>query len=111
MAIDRNPILLPEAASKKPACPKCSHDVFIGKNVQGVVLFTCQKCSNKWQGGLPRVPEDPLRPMLPTAPPPVEQSALKDKDGRVVGHEELRRPVSTLTDFRRGAIIPEDGEL
>lgn len=111
MANDRNPILLPELKSKKPGCPKCGNEVFTGKKIYGVITFRCHKCSNEWQGGLPRVPEDPLRPILPTAPPPVEQVAIRDREGNTVGFEERLRPVSTIQDFRRGAVIPEDGEL
>ena len=112
MVVDRNPILLPETKSRKPACPKCASETFTGKKIHGMMNFKCPKCGNEWQGGLPREPEDPLRPMLPnTSPPPIEQSVLKDKSGNIVGYEELRRPVSTVQSFRKGAPIPEDGEL
>ena len=112
MAIERNPILLPEAAPKKSGCPACGHEQYTGRNVQGVMTWKCPKCGNKWQGGLPRVPDDPLRPILPdTSPPPVQQVPIKDRSGNVIGVEELRRPVSLAQSFRKGAPIPEDGEI
>lgn len=110
--VERNPIILPDGSGGKPCCPKCSSEKFYGRNVQGVILFKCPVCSNQWQGGLPRVPDDPLRPTPPdTTPPPIEQVAVKDKSGNVLRIDEVRNPVSLVPSFKKGAPIPEDGEI
>lgn len=109
---DRNPIILPDVQNKNPSCPKCKNENFTRRMHFGVLTSKCPKCGNEWQGGLPHVPEDPLRPMLPvSSPPPVQQVSQRDRHGRVVVVEELRRPVSLTPDFRRGAPITDDGEL
>jgi hypothetical protein len=104
----RNPLFIPEATSRRPACPKCGHPEFTGRKVSGVVTFTCKSpsCQNKWQGGLPQEPQDPRIP-LPTESyvPPVR--FLKNSKG---DYEELRSSPKTVQSFRTGAPIPREGE-
>ncbi len=108
MANEKNPTFVPGRAVGARGCPKCSHDSFNGRNVGGVVTFTCAKCQNKWHGGLPQVPEDPTIPKAPVNPherPSV--SFVKDKNDQIV---EKRRPVSAVPEFRKGLPLKNGDE-
>jgi len=104
----RNPLIIPEqGAYSRPTCPHCkTSGEYSGRRVQGVVHFTCKKCNGKWEGGLPQEPQDPRVP-LPTTSyiPPVR--IAKDSKGQDV---EIRRRIDVRTDFRRGGLIPPEGE-
>jgi hypothetical protein len=104
----RNPIIIPELQRKKPCCPKCGCERFGGRRVQGVVTFTCSDCRNQWQGGLPREPWEKDKPIPPENPKdkPLVDFA-KNSKGQT---EEIRRRVDPTPDFRKGALVPNDGE-
>lgn len=117
----RNPLIIPKdkPAPKTRGCPKCGHDDFVGRNIQGTVTWTCKspECGNKWTGGFPNAPADPngptplidpTRPIIPVNPadrPPV--AFVKDAKGNVV---ERRQPTSTVPHFRKGVPIPSGEE-
>lgn len=104
---DRNPLLIPTTKvveNRLRGCPKCGCDEYNGRMLYGAVEFTCNKCKNKWHGGLPQVPEDPLVPKPPVDPkdrPVVDFH--RNKHGEIV--EDLRR-VNLTQEFRKGALIP-----
>ena len=98
-------------------CPKCGSPDFNGYTVQGVVTRKCSNkdCRNEWSGGLPQEPLDPRIPYPVeqyTAPMTFEQKAPRSdqQKGTLQGVVEVRRPVDTRPEFRKGAPIPEDGE-
>lgn len=108
----RNPVILFDK-SEEPvtalSCPKCGCKDYYGRNVQGSITWTCgdPKCLHKWAGGQ-QAPVDTTRPMPPMNPadrPSV--SFTKDSKGQV---EEIRRPVSSVPDFRKGVPIPSGEE-
>lgn len=106
---ERNPLFVPEVASKKPACPKCGDtENFSGRRIQGTVVFTCSRCGNKWHGGLPQEPRDPRVP-YPADPSPPTVSYVQNVKSPT-GVEEIRKRVDLRPDFRKGAPIKEDGE-
>ena len=107
---ERNPIFIPEPVKKKSGCPYCEHHDYLGRNIQGMVVFTCRKCKKQWQGGLPQIPIDPKIPQPTTLPPTVDFVAIKNSRGETIGAEEIRRKIDLTTDFRRGTLIPEEGE-
>lgn len=106
---DRNPLLLPAVQpSRLKGCPACKHPDYNGRNVQGVITFTCAKCQNKWHGGLPQEPQDqtiPLPPVDPRDRPTVD--FVRGPHGETL---EVRRGVSTTPEFRKGAPIPSGEE-
>ena len=106
---DRNPIILPKTESKQAGCPKCSEKNWTGRNVQGVISFTCKSCGHRWEGGLPQMPEDPTRPYPRTSyRPAVEYFAKRNNKGEIVGHEEIIHKPDLSQPFRKGAPIPDD---
>lgn len=115
MAGEQNPLLIPRvSAPKKPCCPKCKHEDFGGRSVQGVAYFTCAKCRHQWQGGLPQVPMHPLDVRPPEgAPPSVEfiRPLGMTPDGRPLPAIELDHPVSTVQYFRQGAPMEDDNDV
>ena len=104
----RNPLIIPKASQPSGlACPHCQvTNEWTARRVQGVAHFTCKKCNGKWEGGLPQEPQDPRIP-LPTTSyiPPVRFG--KDSKNQDV---EIRRRIDTRTDFRKGGLIPPEGE-
>lgn len=91
-------------------CPKCQSPDYGGRKVMGVITFTCLKCKNKWQGGLGIEPIDPTKPMPPMNPadkPDLDFFKKRPTDDRI---REQRNPRNPVPAFRRGALIPEDGE-
>lgn len=109
---ERNPLPNMERKPVSKGCPKCGHDNYDGRCIQGgVIRKTCLKCGFKWEGGLGQVPDDPLHPMPPDPyVPPVQFVGIRAKDGALTGVEEIDRKVDTTQYFRKGAPIPEDGE-
>lgn len=111
---NRNPVIVPEKKRVRRCCPKCFSGNFVGRNIQGLVKFTCQACGHKWYGGIGQEPQDPTAPLPPVNPsdrPAVEVVAVRDKRGEIVGSEEIRnRKVDLVQEFRKGAPIPEDEE-
>lgn len=103
---ERNPLLIPGRAPPRSrrGCPKCGHDNFSGRNVAGIVTFTCAKCRNKWHGGLGQVMEDPTIPKPPINPKdkPLVDFAEHPKTGKI---EEIRRSPSLVQEFRKGLPI------
>lgn len=106
---NRNPILIPTEAPKKRGCPKCGGQDFSGRRIGGAacIHFTCRDCGNEWDGGLPHVPIDPLKPHPAENPNRQGISFAKNEKGMVV--EEVRA-VSLTSEFRKGAPIPPPGE-
>lgn len=111
---DRNPLIFVDRPKNKRACPACGSEKFDGRRIQGgAIHFTCsnKECSHKWQGGLPESMYDPRVPHPPEKyVPTVQFSPVKDRDGRMVGVEEITRRVDPTPEFRKGAPIPPDGE-
>lgn len=107
MASDRNPIVIPKADSRVRGCANCGDPRWTGRNVQGVVTFTCGKCGFKWQGGLPMVPMDPTVPY----PPDPETDVRFVENLKIEGGiEEIRKKPDMRTDFRKGALVPNEDE-
>jgi hypothetical protein len=107
---DNNKFIIPEDVKTKRGCPKCGCPDFVGRNVMGVVTWTCKnsECGNKWSGGLPQVPLDPTKPHPPVDP--ADRPTLEFvKDGKGQMHE-LRRSPNPTQDFRKGAPIPTGEE-
>jgi ribosomal protein L37AE/L43A len=106
---ERNALFIPEAPAKKMrGCPKCEHPEFEGRKVGGVITFTCRKCKNQWSGGGFFHDADPHVPQ-PTSsyiPPSRYEPALKPGGDPL----EVLRHVDSRPDFRRGALIPADGD-
>lgn len=110
---DRNKLIIPDGPlleGKRRGCPACGHQDFSGRRVMGQVTFTCKnsECGNKWQGGLQQEPNDPHLPRPPENPkdkPPV--AFEKDEKGEF---KEVRRAVSTVPEFRKGAPVPSGEE-
>ncbi len=107
---DRNPLLLPTGKESKrmQGCPKCKANDYVGRNIQGVITFTCGKCRNQWQGGLPQLPQDPTLPLPPQDPsdrPTVD--FVRNKHGEV---QEVRRRVNPTQEFRKGLPVPNGEE-
>lgn len=107
---DRNPLLIPtgKESARLVGCPKCRANDYVGRVIQGVVNFTCMKCRNAWQGGLPQLPQDPTIP-LPAQDPMHKPLVdfVRDKSGQV---REVRRAASLVQEFRKGLPIPEGDE-
>lgn len=104
---DRNPIVIPKSSSGKKTCAQCGSSEWYGRVIQGAVTFKC-KCGFKWYGGLPQEPEDP---MIPHAPELYEPTVKFVENQRLEGGvEEIRRKPDMRTDFRKGAMVPNDGE-
>lgn len=109
---DRNPVLLPEIKHSKPACPKCGSENFSGRSLGGTIKFTCSKCPNSWSGGLPVLPPDPMNPLVPDASPPtIRFVEVKDRHGHILAVEELKSAPNKTPDFRKGAMIKDEGEI
>jgi hypothetical protein len=86
-------------------CPKCKAENYVGRNIQGMVTWTCRTCGNQWHGGLPQEPQDPTVPLAPTNP--MDQPTIqfiRDKHGEA---KELRKRVNLTQEFRKGMPIPE----
>lgn len=110
MSDERNPLLIP--TRKEPVrltgCPKCGAKQFSGRNIQGMITWTCAACKNQWHGGLPSVPEDPTVPRPPTDPRDVPVvDFVRGPHGEVL---EQRRRVNPTQEFRKGLPIPEGEE-
>lgn len=105
---NRNPLIIPEQEARPViSCPHCKTPAdYTCRRVQGVTHFTCRKCNGKWEGGLPQEPQDPRIPLPTTNYVPPVRFAKDSKGGDV----EIRRRIDTRTDFRRGALIPPEGE-
>jgi len=104
----RNPIFIPNADIAKRACNNCGADKWTGRSIQGAVTFTCSMCHFKWYGGLPQLPQDPTIPRAPEINEPVIQFVENLKlEG---GIEEIRRKPDHRTDFRKGALVPNEDE-
>ena len=105
---NRNPLIIPgQEARPVISCPHCKvPGEYACRRVQGVIHFTCKKCNGKWEGGLPQEPQDPRIPLPTTSYIPTVRF-VKDSKGNDV---EIRRRIDTRTDFRRGALIPPEGE-
>lgn len=102
--LKRNPTIIPQKVVARKGCPKCESMEFGGRNVGGVITFTCRTCRNQWSGGLPQEPMDPSVPhpaVNPLTQPSVGFS--KNKEGNVV---EERRTVNTTQTYRKGAPAP-----
>jgi hypothetical protein len=108
---DRNPLFIPEtkSAGVQRTCPnpECRSPDFDGRNLGGVIIFTCAKCKMKFGGGIPHSPVDPSVPYPADPSPPSISYTKHPKTGEMV---ELRRPQSTAPDFRKGAPVPPGGE-
>lgn len=106
---NRNPLILPDAEGPtRHTCEKCGSPEYRGRAITGVRYFICTTCGHTMQGGLPREPVDPLKPLPPTNPmdrPLVD--FVKNSAGQ---YEEIRRRPDIRPDYRRGAPIPEPGE-
>ena len=108
---DRNPLLIPgrTPVSAYRCCPKCKSQQYSGRNLGGVVKYTCSSCRNTWHGGIGQVAEDtsiPKPPMNPADKPLVE-FAEHPRTGKV--EEIVRRPNPTQ-EFRKGLPIPNGEE-
>lgn len=107
---DRNPLLFPDnpQSLRMRGCPKCHSQEYMGKNIQGVVTWSCSKCKNQWHGGLPQEPQNPLSPVPPLNPadrPIVD--FIRGPRGEVL---EQRRPVNLTQDYRKGLPVPTGEE-
>jgi predicted RNA-binding Zn-ribbon protein involved in translation (DUF1610 family) len=112
---ERNPLYIPgKTAKPQRACPKCGSLEWAARNRGGVFLYTCNAptCGFKWPGGgLPQVPQDPNVPTpIGSYIPPVVFHAIRNKDGDIIEVEEINRKVDLTADFRKGALIPPDGD-
>jgi len=105
MSEDRNPLIIPTVTPTRRCCPACKKENFTGRNLQGVVTFTCLECRNSWQGGLPQEPQDPTQPHPPINPKdrPLVQF-VRTSSGKV---EEERTRVNLTQEFRKGIPFPE----
>lgn len=108
--VERNPVFIPATIQKGLVCPKCGSDKFEGRRIQNTIVRTCSNkdCRQEWAGGYGMSPaaQDPRVPVAPE----IYQPALKfvaDGKGQV---EEIRRKVDPTPDFKKGALIPPDGE-
>lgn len=113
MTNERNPTILPQVERRTPACPKCGHPDFVGRNIGGVIHFTCKKedCRNKWMGGLPQTPEDPTRPRPPESPTTSSVQYARNSNPHIPGDVIETVPHQNPTPaFRRGALVPEEEE-
>lgn len=104
----KNALLLPDAVDKRRRCPACGSLDFGGRNLGGVITYTCAKesCKNQWGGGLPMVAEDPRRPSFY---PPTPGLSFERHPKYPEKWVEVHRPVDTTQPFRKGAKLP-DGE-
>lgn len=108
MVEERNKLFIPEAASsRRVGCPRCQHPDFEGRRKNGVPTFTCKQCKNEWQGGLPQEVKNPDAPNPPEKyiPPVRLERSIRGDD-----NVEVRRRVDPTQDFRKGALIPDEGE-
>lgn len=108
LTFERNSLLFPGApVDTRKRCPKCGHTEFSGRNVGGIITYKCadKTCKNTWSGGLPRVLEDPRRP-LPKIPPQgiSFEKNPKNPDKWI----EVHSPVDTVQPFRKGFKLPEE---
>jgi hypothetical protein len=105
---NRNPLLLPDTVERRLACSKCGSFEYRGRRITGVLYRICKACSHMDEGGLPREPGDPLKPLPPMDP---RQRPLVDFVQNKPGQfEEVRRRPDTRPDYRHGAPLPEPGE-
>lgn len=104
----RNPLLIPKGEVKRvgPHCPACKKANFDGRNIQGVLHFSCRECGNKWEGGLPQVPQDPRVPH-PYFSPQLPTFELNPRTKEVV---EFRKPVNPTQSFRTKSGLAEQYE-
>ena len=61
MPVERNPFIIPDRPQVVgKVCPNCKKKNFSGRNVQGVITWTClvEGCGHRWSGGL-RSSSDP----------------------------------------------------
>lgn len=107
--VERNPVIVPERSSKTMCCPKCGSAEFEGRRIQSTIVRTCKnpQCRQEWAGGYGMAPVEP-DPRVPVAPE-LYTPPLKFNVGQK-GVEELRRRVDLTPDFRKGAVIPPEGE-
>lgn len=108
--ITRNPQIIFEPEPTKPlCCPSCKEANYTGRKIGGIIHFTClnESCRNQWQGGLPRVPEDPRVPKPPINPKD-KPRVMFDYDPLQKKEVEIRYPVDLTQEFRKGTLIGED---
>lgn len=105
---ERNPVVVPPRITNKIVCPKCGHDEFGGRRIQGTVVRTCTKCNQQWSGGYGMTPaeSDPTVPVRHDPYVPPIRVNLDSKGGVV---EERKRP-DAIPDFRKGAPITSGEE-
>lgn len=108
MADDRNPLFIPTQEPKARGCPKCSKMSWVGRNIGGSYTFTCRDCGFQWQGGLPRVPQDPRVPVPPTNPK--DKPSIEFERTNKADFNEVRNRPSLVPDFRKGAPIKGDDD-
>lgn len=112
---NRNPLFIPGIHSppredpRQSTCPKCDGGNWGGRNVGGVVTFTCRDCGNKWYGGLPQQPMDPTVPAPPQDPRDVPTVRFERPGPNKDFVEIVRRPIHAQA-FRLGAPIPQEGD-
>lgn len=105
----KNDLLIPSSIDRRRRCPACGCLDFSGRNLGGVLNFTClnKSCGAKWAGGLPMVPEDPRKPQpfkeTPAGISFERNPKMPDK------WLEVHKPVDTTQPFRKGVKLP-DGE-
>lgn len=108
---ERNPVIITERISSTPKCPKCGSEKFSGRRIQGTAVFKCQntECLNEWSGGFGMSPAvaDPRVPVAPEVYTPPLRLNIEPRTGQV---EEIRKKVDPTPDFRKGALIPPEGE-
>lgn len=107
---ERNPLIVPRGKpiQRMTGCPKCKENDYVGRNIQGVITYKCNKCQNSWQGGLPQQPQDPSIPQAPVDPrdkPTVDFA--RNKFGEVV---EQRRGVNPTQEYRKGLPVTQGDE-
>jgi hypothetical protein len=106
---DRNPLFIPDRTpARQQGCPVCASGDWTARIVSGVHNFTCRSCGNKWQGGLPQLPEDPTVPKPPVDPK--DRPTLGFTRNSKGDFEEQRRRPNPTQPFRGGAPIKQGEE-
>ena len=110
-----NPLIIPTGRpatsdDRVRSCPKCQSRDYDGKMTAGGVIYTCDKCHEKFGGGIVRAPADPTVPM-PYQPQP-QRDFIRSKHPELSTNgvrEIVRRPDPT-PDFRKGAPIKNEDQ-
>lgn len=104
---NRNPLLIPTSKEsvRLRGCPKCKKENYSGRNIQGIITFTCHECRNQWHGGIGQEVQDPTIP-LPAQDPLHRPTVdfLRNKHGEAV---EVNRRPNPVQEFRKGLPVPE----